>query len=1234
MSEMSSRIAPVLPSFEMNPALNTSLSEPSPDQESLTLGVDGFSFGDLHQATRLEDLHGEFLKFLAQEDGKLSAEWLALSAGGELDRPAESRLMIAVARHVSVFLARLFGLSAARSDLIEHLLLRKRVYELGGAFTKKRVRKAKTEGVDSSATRRAAQDWVDSLPGVKGLDQNGEERLAGCVITLLKRDGAETVSAGKTETVDEVLSLLGLDVRLRLDSEDAEVALWLFPKQLEKVDFAAGLVDVIRPDSEINESLMGPESERRLRDGFHLTDERASQTEVLKEVDQCLFCHDREKDSCHHGLFKKKSEEIEKNALGIELGGCPLEERISEMHELYGEGDAIAALAMVMIDNPMCPGTGHRICNDCMKSCIFQKQEPVNIPQIETRVLVDTLDLPYGTELYLLLTRFNPLNIARPYTLPYNGKDVLVAGMGPAGYTLAHYLAQEGFGVVGMDGLKVEPLPMEQTGVVGAGGGSGDGESLPNPIFNYRDTTDDLESRILLGFGGVSEYGITVRWDKNFLSLPYLSLERREQFQLHGGTRFGGTVTIESAWDLGFDHIAIATGAGKPTVVRMKNNLARGIRKASDFLMALQLTGAFKKDALANLQLRLPAIVIGGGLTGVDTTTEAIAYYPVQVEKVALRYEQLCEDFGADVVRGFFSDEERGVLDEFVEHGKVILAERARALTAGDQPNFCQFVEQWGGVKLAYRKGLEDSPAYRLNHEEIIKAFEEGMIFVEHMSPMEAKTDKYGAVCSMVFERQHLNKEGTWRGTGETVEMPARSVLVAAGTSPNIMYEKEHPGTFKLDEWDWFFEVQRNDEGARVPVKGGQDGGGVGFFTSYENESRSISVYGDNHPTYAGNVVKAMASARDGFPKVVETFAEELAHLDTSPQALEARKADWRKLAHKLSFELDAKVHIVNRLTPTISEVVVHAPAAARNFEPGQFYRLQNYETEARVVDGTRLALEGIALTGAWKDDSKGLIGLIVLEMGVSSRLCALLQPGEPVILMGPTGSPTVIPKNEKIILLGGGLGNAVLFSIGKAMRDAGNEVIYFAAFKRGEDIFKREEIERAADVVIWSTDGGAEIEASRKRPFDRHFRGNIVQAMLAYAQGDLGEVQVPLDECGHLVCIGSDRMMNAVREQRFESLKPHLKAGHTAIGSINSPMQCAMKEICAQCLCKQVDPETGEEASPVFSCFNQDQELDRVDFENLNQRLRANSVQEKLSNLWLDHLVKKEESLDLWTVL
>src|SRR5690242_21204392 len=119
---------------------------------------------------------------------------------------------------------------------------------------------------------------------------------------------------------------------------------------------------------------------------------------------------------------------------------------------------------------------------------------------------------------------------------------------------------------------------------------------------------------------------------------------------------------------------------------------------------------------------------------------------------------------------------------------------------------------------------------------------------------------------------------------------------------------------------------------------------------------------------------------------------------------------------------------------------------------------------------------------------------------------------------MGPTGTPTEIPEKQNVLLLGGGLGNAVLFSIAKAMRDNGNRVIYFAGYKKGEDLFKREEIEAATDQVIWSTDIGDSIAPAR--PQDAHIRANIVQAMVAYAKGELGAQLVPLSNVSRIIAI------------------------------------------------------------------------------------------------------------------
>src|SRR5471030_2849067 len=177
--------------------------------------------------------------------------------------------------------------------------------------------------------------------------------------------------------------------------------------------------------------------------------------------------------------------------------------------------------------------------------------------------------------------------------------------------------------------------------------------------------------------GSRSFFFLMIRRPPRSTLFPYTTLfrstlGRRRGIRMYGGVRFGGTLPIEDAWAYGFDHVAIAAGAGKPTIIDMKNNLIRGIRKASDFLMALQLTGAFKRDALPNLQARLPAIVIGGGLTAIDTATELMAYYPVQVEKTADRYETLAVALGEARVRALYDPEELELLDEYLVHGLIV----------------------------------------------------------------------------------------------------------------------------------------------------------------------------------------------------------------------------------------------------------------------------------------------------------------------------------------------------------------------------------------------------------------------------------------------------------------------------------------------------------------------------------------------------------------------------------
>lgn len=324
---------------------------------------------------------------------------------------------------------------------------------------------------------------------------------------------------------------------------------------------------------------------------------------TLHNTNYCHGCHKYTDASCSHGLKLKKTGEFKQNPLGIPLSGCPLGEKISEMNTLKKDAYPIAALIVASEANPMLAGTGYHICSDCIMSCMYQRQDPVNIPLIETRTLHDVLELPWGFEIYSLLTRWNPVNLSNPIPKPETGKKVMVVGTGPAGYTASHHLLNEGHSVTAIEGRDVTSLDIPFA-----------------PIYDIKQYFKNPATIESTGFGGTTETGITsARWNKNHLLLIRLLLERRKNFTLKGCTEFGKGVTPDAAFKEGFHHIAVATGCMKSGMLDIEGADADGVIGALGFLRSVNANNA------KNIKLAAPVLVIGSGLTAVDAATEALA---------------------------------------------------------------------------------------------------------------------------------------------------------------------------------------------------------------------------------------------------------------------------------------------------------------------------------------------------------------------------------------------------------------------------------------------------------------------------------------------------------------------------------------------------------------------------------------------------------------------------------
>lgn len=1142
----------------------------------------------------LQSLDEDFLRVLHAKAPQLARQLLTyrenICTSAAMDSAEFSEFLIALAKAVESFLIDVFQIHEA----VAISALKTTAYNPIASFKKYFVlRRAKKElsRANDYPSFTELSNWLASALQTSPIATKDKE----LAIALLGNAFLEDAEANKSN-IDKLVQWC---VKALTTKEGQSIVQhWPSFHIPERTDYN-NLVPVKQIEVDGKPILAYAEEKLRLRDGFKLTDARMNAREIQDEVNYCIYCHDHDGDFCSKGFPQKKgdpSQGFKRNSLDVVLTGCPLEEKISEMNILKRDGYTLASLAMVMTDNPMCPATGHRICNDCMKSCIYQKQEPVNIPQIETRVLTDVLALPWGVEIYDLLTRWNPLRQTQYIMKPYNGRKVLIAGMGPAGFTLAHHLLQEGFAVVGFDGLKIEPLPMAL---------------IEKPIKHYRDLIESLDERLMAGFGGVAEYGITVRWDKNFLKLIYLSLMRRPHFQVFGSVRFGGTITVEDAWDLGFDHLAVAVGAGLPKALNIPQSLAVGMRQANDFLMALQLGSAAKSSSLTNLQIRMPAVVIGGGLTGVDTATELQAYYIRQVEKILDRYEVLSQHYNREALLQQFDVASIEILHEFVSHGKQVREERALAHVEHRPPNFIKLIRQWGGVTIVYRRRLQESPAYINNHEELKKALEEGIYYIEALEPKAVNLDGHGHCQELVCHQRVVDDIGNWLTTDKEMILPARAILVATGTQPNTAYEFEHRGTFnRLNLQYQHYE----DEEGHLNVAGGITHckeEQFGPFTSYHKGDRRVSLIGDTHPVFHGSVVKAIASGLRTYKKILQVLPQR------NSEAIPA--GEYAAFAERMNRLFTATLISITRKTAQVLELVIQAPLAAKHYKAGQFYRLQNYETNALHAKDTLLLMEPMPIVAAHCDMALNQLTFLVNEsQHTTARLCALFKAGDKVALMGPTGVRAKIPhEKETILVIGGETSFSFMRSFGNKLKASGNQVIFLVKCKRNE-IYCQNELEDASHAIIWLTEDGF---IKTTRAFDMALMHSDVLAALCQFATQIREATISLRHVDRIFVVGDTNLLREFQQARTGALKEHLVKSPKVFGSVYGNMQCMLKGVCAQCLQWQIDPETGLRTKAVFACSWQDQPLEIIDIDHLDARLQQNFALEQFNHLWLDYL-------------
>ncbi len=159
------------------------------------------------------------------------------------------------------------------------------------------------------------------------------------------------------------------------------------------------------------------------------------------------------------------------------------------------------------------------------------------------------------------------------------------------------------------------------------------------------------------------------------------------------------------------------------------------------------------------------------------------------------------------------------------------------------------------------------------------------------------------------------------------------------------------------------------------------------------------------------------------------------------------------------------KIVAKKQISEDVFTAELEAPLIAQARKPGQFV----------IISINNEYSERIPLTIADANPQKGTISLIWQRVGKTTAELADMQQGDEIAnVSGPLGRPTHIKNFGIVVCVGGGIGNAPLLPIAKALKEAGNKIISIIGARTKNLLILEEQFAQISDELIVTTDDGS----------------------------------------------------------------------------------------------------------------------------------------------------------------